>query len=174
MKPFDLIRTAKALTDSKARPRRTDLCRARSSVYFALFHAAARMAADTWIGPNKKNRGEHAWVQVYRALNHRTAKSVCQNETLLKRFPTILQDFAFNFVVMQEHRHLADYHPSARIDKSTVIREIAIAEELLRKLSKIPLKHRRAFSALLLLGNPDKRTDRGDPRSGDTKGERQR
>jgi hypothetical protein len=116
------------------------------------------MAADTWIGPIKQSRGEHAWIQVYRALNHATAKSVCQNGALLSRFPITLQDFACNFVTMQEHRHLADYHPSSQIAKSTVLKEIATAEELIQKLSKVPLKHKRAFAALLILGNPEKRT----------------
>lgn len=51
---------------------------------------------------------------------------------------------------MQLKRHRADYDPLERFYKSSVQQDIAEAENVMRRFSKVPLKDRRAFAASVL------------------------
>jgi uncharacterized protein (UPF0332 family) len=150
MQPLDLITSANILVGScKGKPSQVSLRRATSSAYYAMFHCLARNCADLLVGGTNALRSKHAWRQTYRALEHGFAKAACKDRIVAK-FPKAVEDFANNFVSLQEKRHAADYDPSIKLTKSEVIADIAAAEEAIIEFSKVPIKDRRAFAAHVL------------------------
>lgn len=151
MKPRDLIKTSRELVRaSNGRPRQSNLLRATSTAYYALFHTLARSCADLLIGGPGAARSKSAWHQVYRALEHGSCKNACKNGTKIGRFPQEIQDFANAFVSMQEKRHKADYDPHEKAFKSAVLVDIDIVEDVIANYDSAPLKDRRAFAAYVL------------------------
>lgn len=90
---------------------------------------------------------------MYRALEHGFVKKVCLAPTISK-FPKDIQDFANQFVLLQDKRHKSDYDPYEKIFKSAVLADIAIVETVIAAFEKTPLRHRRAFVAYVLLRQP--------------------
>ncbi len=149
LKPLDLIATAKHLANRPGRkPRQSDLKRALSTAYYALFHSLAKSCADMLIGTDAGAR--KAWQQVYRALDHNFAKSACQNGNI-SRFPQEIQDFANAFVGLQSKRHSADYDPYSKFYKSQVLLDVANAEIVMAGFKAAPARHRKAFAVWVLL-----------------------
>lgn len=149
LKPLDLIITAKELVGKPGgKPRQSNLKRALSTAYYALFHTLARCCADVMIGTNSQTK--KAWQQVYRALDHNFAKNACQHGNI-SRFPLEIQDFANAFVTLQSKRHSADYDPYSKIYKSQVLVDLANAETVIIGIKSAPAKHRKAFAAWVLL-----------------------
>ena len=94
LNPRDLMATARGLAEGgPRRPSQANLRRAVGTAYYALFHCLAGTAADLLIGGNRSE----AWHQVYRALEHGSAKSACRNRQAMQRFPLEVQDFADTF-----------------------------------------------------------------------------
>jgi uncharacterized protein (UPF0332 family) len=150
VKPLDLIASADILVAScRGKPSQVSLRRAISSAYYVMFHCLARNCADLLVGGTNSDRSRHAWRQTYRALEHGPAKNACK-DNIVTRFPKEIEDFANNFVALQEKRHTADYDPSIRLTKSEVVADIRTAEEAITEFRKAPLKDRRAFAALVL------------------------
>ena len=152
MTPSDFIATARDLaggTNSR-RPRQTNLRRAVSTAYYALFHSLATCCADMLVGGSGSNRSGPAWRQTYRALQHNTARRRCSHATI-KLFPNELQDFASRFADMQAKRERADYDPEGTFDKSVVLQDVDLAEMAISQFAKVPLKDRRAFAVYVLL-----------------------
>lgn len=151
MKPRDLLDTAILLVNSrKNKPRQSDLKRAISTIYYALFHELARSCANCVIGTAKKGRANRAWRQVYRSLDHGFAKSQCQNGKVTS-FPQGIQDFANTFIAMQVKRHSVDYDPFAKVYKSEVLIDFASAESAIASFSASTTKDKKAFVAWVLL-----------------------
>ena len=151
MRPLDFIRTARDLTTtSPRRPRETNLRRAVSTTYYAMFHCLAGSCADLIVGGAGANRSKHAWRQAYRALDHRTARKRCESQDI-RQFPVEIQDFANVFTDAQKKRHLADYDPYAILSKPAVIQGIQEAETVIRDFVRAPRKDRRAFAVYVLL-----------------------
>lgn len=151
MKPHDLIKTALDLVHSSngKKPRQSNLLRATSTAYYALFHALARSCADLLIGSSGSAHSKHAWHQAYRALEHGACKNACKNGKI-GQFPEEIQDFANLFITMQEKRHTADYDPHAKEFKSVVLLDINQVEAVIDTFTAAPLKDRRAFAAFVL------------------------
>ncbi len=152
MGPDDFIATARDLAEgtSRGRPRQTNLRRAVSTTYYALFHCMAICCADMLVGGVGANRSAPAWRQAYRALQHTTARQRCAQPTI-KRFPNDIQDFAIEFVAMQRKRESADYDPDGTFYKSDVLQDINTTENVIGQFMKAPLKDRRAFAVYILL-----------------------
>ena len=151
----DLLNTADELVSGatgSTRPRQSNLRRAVSTAYYAMFHCLASCCANSFIGSTNADRSEPAWRQVYRALEHGLAKDKCKNKGFIKAsgFPQEIVDFANAFVALQEKRNLADYDPSARFAKLEVQREITQARAMIAGFQAAGAKHRRAFSAYVL------------------------
>ena len=154
MRPRDLLLTARDLLEAtNNKPRQSNLRRATSTIYYALFHTLAKTCADIIVGSSASRRSKPAWNQVYRALEHGFAKNACDN-SITKKFPQGIQDFANSFVSMQQKRHKADYDPYEKFFKSSVLSDIGIAETVIDAFERAPLKHRRAFVAYVLLKQP--------------------
>jgi len=94
-------------------------------------------------------RSKHAWHQVYRALEHGVCKNACKNGKI-GQFPQEIQDFANQFITMQEKRHIADYDPHAKAFKSAVLLDISQVEFVIDAFESVSLKDRRAFAAFIL------------------------
>ena len=156
MKPLDLLKTAEALLKvGGGNVSQANLRRAHSTVYYAMFHALAGCCADMLVGGTGSDRGEKAWRQVYRALEHGYSKQVCKQPTLMKRFPKSIEDFGSFYVAMQAKRHSADYDPFIKLGKSEVRADLDQAKIAIEGLRREELKHRRAFCAYVLLKNRD-------------------
>jgi hypothetical protein len=83
--------------------------RAVSTGYYALFHALAASNADVLVEAPVPDPN---WLRAYRALDHRTAKTVLDR----LRKTTLVESvrfFAEASVELQEKRHMADYDPIA-------------------------------------------------------------
>jgi uncharacterized protein (UPF0332 family) len=151
LKPRDLLDTAILLVNSRRnKPRQSDLKRAASTIYYALFHELARSCANCVIGTAKKGRTNRAWRQVYRSLDHGFAKSQCQHGKI-NSFPQGVQDFANAFTAMQIKRHSVDYDPFAKVYKSEVMIDYASAETAIASFSACAAKDKKAFVAWVLL-----------------------
>ena len=153
MKPADFIATARDLTASspRGRPRETNLRRAISTTYYALFHCMAQSGADLIVGGSGADRSKPAWRQAYRALDHGLVRQRCEKRTTISKFPIEIQDFASVFVGMQKSRHDADYDPNASFLKSQVLAMISVAEAAIAGFESSNRKDRRAFAVYLLL-----------------------
>lgn len=150
MRALDFIATARDLTRSSGgRPRQTNLRRAVSTTYYALFHCLAGCCADMLVGGPGAVRSERAWRQTYRALQHRLARRRCEQGNI-GGFPIEIQDLANLFVNMQTKRHGADYDPGAAFSKLEVVHDIDEAENAIRQFPRAPVRDRRAFAVYLL------------------------
>ena len=155
MLPGDLLATANTLVESSiGKPRQSDLRRAVSATYYAMFHTLAKCCADLLVGGPGSKRSKPAWKQVYRALAHGPARDACNNKTLIAKFPQEIQNFANQFVEMQVKRHIADYDPDEKFYKSAVSIDLVITGITIDKFNGAPLKDRRAFAAFVLFKQP--------------------
>ncbi|MGE8131661.1 hypothetical protein ACQKQD_32385 [Methylobacterium sp. NPDC080182] len=146
----DLIETARRLCASRSkRPRQSDLKRAISTAYNALFHAVAQTNADRLIGVGA-NRADKAWRHTYRAMNHGEAKKACAQLQGLG-FPADLVQVGLAFRSLQEDRHSADYDPFHRVSLQDARSAIREAETGIAKLRAASKKDQTAFAVQLLL-----------------------
>ena len=132
------------------RPPQASLRRAVSTAYYALFHCLARSAAERFVGGQSRHRGEPAWHQVYRALEHGPAASACRNNTVMKDFPQEVREFASMFVTLQEERYRADYAIDHHFYKSVVLGAIDDAESAIDVYENARPEDQRAFVAHVL------------------------
>ena len=152
MRDTDFIATAWRLAESghPGRPLETDLRRAVSTAYYALFHCLAASCAATLVGGIGSNRNERAWTRTCRALEHGVVRRRCLRQQDIASFPGAIQDFAKAFVELQGRRHMADYAPEAPFSKSDVTRAINLAESVIADFSAVNLADRRAFAVRIL------------------------
>lgn len=150
MKPLDLLATADVLLKTgNGKPTQSNLRRAHSTAYYALFHCLARDCADTLLGGEGAQRSRPAWRQAYRALEHGTAKAACKNK-LMEKFSKPIADFANLFHTMQVKRHGADYDPHIRLSKSEVMFDVDLVRRTIIEFKSQPMKDRRAFCVHVL------------------------
>ena len=151
MNPQDLLQIAYDLANiNERRPRRTDLCRAVSSSYYALFHCLGKTCADLLAGTSA-NVDRRAWRQVYRAIQHGTVKNRCEQQAIMQTFPDAIREFGDLFVEMQHKRHTADYNPDAQFTKSDVVKDIDRVGNVISRFNAVAAPHRRAFAIHVLL-----------------------
>ena len=140
-----------AVSHRQGRPRKADLNRAISSIYYALFHTLAANGADLLVGRTKDLRSEPAWRQAYRALEHGKARNQCRRKEYVAKFPGEVEVYATLFVHMQRLRHLADYDPDASFSRSEVLQWLDDSREVIQDFNRVPDKDLRAFAVYLLL-----------------------
>ena len=151
----DLIRIARHLASGAAsgrrgRPRQTDLCRAVSAAYYALFHALAQSCADTLAGSTPVNRTRPGWRQTYRALEHGLARHQCANRAMMSRFPLEIRRFGRLFVELQRERHLADYDPGITFNRTRVMQLVDQAVSIIDGFEAADRGQRRDFAIYVL------------------------
>lgn len=144
-----LIATARRLTRGHTRrPHQSDLRRAISTAYYALFHAVSEEAANLLVGA--RFNGQPAWIQVYRSLNHGAAKTACGEIRKSITAPG-LKLCADSFIDLQEQRHTADYDPTYRPSLADALDAIGKADAAIKSLKACPKGDRRVFVTHLIL-----------------------
>ncbi len=129
----------------------TDLRRAVSTAYYALFHCLAECCADTIVGGRSANRSRLSWVRVYRALSHGAARDRCHDRTEIVGLSREILDFADTFVEMQQRRHRADYDPEAYFTRTEVLQQISQVENVILRFTRAPIVDRRSFAVHALM-----------------------
>ena len=155
MNSRDLIRIARHLAagsvgSRRGRPRQTDLCRAVSAAYYALFHALAKCCADMLAGSVPATRNQMSWRQTYRALEHGPARERCSSQVGMRRFSPEIQRFAETFVNMQRLRQDADYDPHVTFDRSRVRQFVDRAADTITGFEAADRGQRRNFALYVL------------------------
>ena len=146
--PHDLIQTARRLAEpGAAQPTQTDLRRAVSTAYYALFHCLAAAAADLLTGSSPDSP---EWLQVYRALEHGKARSACRQQAVMRTFPMEIRDFAEAFDTSQKARQQADYAHEGEYSKPEVLAIINRAEDAIVEFERADARHRRSFAVHVL------------------------
>ena len=138
-----------AISGSRGRPRQTDLCRAVSAAYYAMFHALAQNNADMLVGA--ANRRRPTWRQTYRALEHGEARRRCSNLVQMRTFSAEIQWFGENFVDMQSLRHTADYDPDTQFTRLQVLDIISLIEDSIAALNSADHESKHSFAIYILL-----------------------
>ncbi len=156
MNPRDLVRIARQLASgavggNRGRPRQTELRRAVSAAYYALFHTLALSSANALAGSSGASRNQPAWRQTYRALEHGHARNQCLNRPAMSVFSVEIQDFGLLFVRMQSQRHSADYDPYARFSRANVMHLIDATGEAISRFENAAAADRRSFAIHVLL-----------------------
>ena len=132
-------------------PTQTDLRRAASSGYYALFHAVAQSNADTLVGDDPMARDQLAWRQAYRALEHGYAKQRCQQARRNPRFSPAVQQLARYFGEIQTLRNRADYDPDAIFSPRDVQTALTQIGQRIAAFRTTPARERRAFAVFILM-----------------------
>ena len=153
--PQDLLDIASQLADglgdgNRGRPKQTELSRAVSCAYYAMFHTLAACCADTMIGATPSTRPNQAWRQAYRALEHRQTKGRCSNHQMMSLFPPAIQNFGEHFIEMQRERHSADYDPLFELRRSQAKQLVEETANRIAQFNATDVLDRRAFSAYVL------------------------
>ena len=156
MNPRDLIRIARQLASgvmggNRGRPRQTELRRAISAAYYALFHTLALSGANALAGSSRTSRNQPAWRQAYRALEHGHTRNQCLNRPAMNMFAAEIRNFGQLFVLMQSQRHSADYDPYARFSRPNVMRLIETTGEAIARFENVAAADRRSFAIHVLL-----------------------
>ena len=150
MAPEHLLQMAIDLAEADTgRPRRTDLCRAVSAAYYALFHCLARTCADSLAGQAGTVGNRPMWRRVYRAPEHRQARTRCEN--MPSSFPNGVRQFGRAFAMLQSRRHFADYDPDYPFSKSDVVADINNARTAIDRFLATPASVRRDFAIHVLM-----------------------
>jgi uncharacterized protein (UPF0332 family) len=144
-----LIRVARELSQRTGhRPREAFMRRAVSTAYYAMFHALARLCADELIGA--KHARTAPWNRVYRALDHKAAKTVLQSSEATA-LSSVIADFGNAFAHLQERRHQADYDPAPfQYYFSGTEALVELAHSAIQKLDSLKADERRTLAVLIL------------------------
>jgi uncharacterized protein (UPF0332 family) len=141
-------------------PRQTDLRRAISNAYYAVFHTVLTEVADEIVGKTRRAKPQYALV--YRSIAHSSLRTLClaaKEKSLAEKyakyaprgeFSDEIRAFATAFLDLFEKRHLADYDPLFKAKKSDVILHVATARAAIAKLKKSKPDIRKAFCTLLV------------------------
>jgi uncharacterized protein (UPF0332 family) len=116
--------------------------RAVSTAYYAVFHALAKLCAETMLHPAGRTTEEYA--RVYRALEHGPLKTAFEKEPL--RSHGALRKIGDLVVALQSERHRADYLPPIKNVFSQ------------RETKKLIDQARQAVSEIEALNSQDRRT----------------
>jgi hypothetical protein len=157
LNPDHLLEQAARLVTPPRRgaPRQTDLRRAISNAYYALFHAIVTQATDELFG--RPQRGTQEYQTAFRRVEHRKLKRVCDDiaKTNLPRkhliFGADLTGVASVVIDLYEKRHSADYDPLYRVSSSDADSAVRAARAALSSFRSLSREKQRIFSSLIAL-----------------------
>ena len=154
MDAYEMILMARALASGalgsgRGRPRQSELRRAVSLAYYAMFHSLAKQSADMLVGATRGRRSQRAWLQAYRSLDHRLAAAQCRRP-VIRRFPEEIQEFAEQFVGNQQMRHDADYNPDVSYARYQVLELIDQTERVVLDFERPDTLDKRAFAVYVM------------------------
>ena len=144
MEPNDLIAVARTLAaggnaSNPGGTTDTELRRAVSCAYYAIFHTLCCAYADVMTGPNPVNQlGRQLWNMAYRTLDHGPIRNKCNDSGSMSLFSPNLRRLAITLVNLQQRRHEADYDPGGTFDQTQVTQIIDDAEDALAGFNNTP------------------------------------
>ena len=155
MNPLELIALARALVTGviaggTAPATQTELHRAVSCAYYAMFHTLAVSNANTLIGASPADQQRWAWQQTYRAADHRPTRNKLSRASLSSRFPATVRDFGEVFTFAQQTRHSADYDPHSQFSPTDVSGLIDRVETAISAFNQSPDVVRRDLAIHIL------------------------
>ena len=108
MNPSELIALARALVNGVITgylhsPTQTELRRAVSCAYYAMFHTLVASNANTLVGTSPADQRRWAWQQTYRAADHRPTRNKLSRASLGSRFPEQFADSAQSLPIFNAH-----------------------------------------------------------------------
>ena len=155
MNPSELIAIARALTngviDGGVNPAtQTELRRAISCTYYAMFHTLMMSNANTLIGASPADQQRWAWQQTYRAADHRPTRNKLSSTSLGNNFSITMRRFGVVFADVQRERHAADYDPHRAFSVTNVIELIADVEAAINTFNQTTDDIRRDLAIHIL------------------------
>lgn len=154
MNPSDLIALARALVNgviaNGGPATQTEVRRAISCAYYAMFHTLAYSNANTLVGDSSADRQRWAWQQTYRAADHRSTRNKLSRASLGNRFASVVRRFGTVFAEIQRERHLADYDPNSEFYPSDVVELIDKADAAITDFNQTPDDVRRDLAVHIL------------------------
>ena len=145
-----LIRTARDRCEVVPHISEADLRRATSDIYYAMFHALAETLVAHISSDKMDNATREVYENLYRIPDHQHVNKRCR-EITKHSFSDALQKFAAFFPTLQSKRHNADYNPRARFERSNVMKDIQIVEDLLDEFRENDPQERVRFAYFLCL-----------------------
>lgn len=142
-------------------PHQSDLRRAVSNAYYALFHHLVRSVSDHLVGSTPVLRKRPEYRLVYRSLQHGQMADSCEavrRPTLAARYQRACNTTSFGqniklcamaFTELQHARHAADYDPGQRFSKAEAAYHVAAAENAIVSFDGAPAAEKRIFLHLL-------------------------
>jgi hypothetical protein len=125
--PFaeDLLEQAYHLANwEPANPKQASLRRAVSTAYYALFHLLIGETVGKWEIERQRS-------VLARTFDHAKMKRVCEDVVKSTKsgadLPPDLNTVALNFILLQQHRHVADYDNSENWSHAEVMKVLALA-----------------------------------------------
>ena len=155
MNPQELIAIARALVDGVIAgggglAGQTELRRAVSCAYYAMFHTLAASNANALVGASPADQSRWAWLQAYRAADHRPTRNKLNGASLGGRFPQSIYDFGVVFTDAQQRRHSADYNPHSEFYPNAVISLIEQVENAITAFNQTTEDVRRDLAIHIL------------------------
>lgn len=155
MNPEEAIAIARALVrgviDGAAHSvTQTELRRAVSCAYYAMFHTLAASNADVLVGAAPADRQRWAWRQAYRAVDHRPTRNKLSRASLGGRFPADVRNFGEVFAIAQQLRHSADYDPHSEFSPTDVENIIEKVAANIAAFNRVPVAIRRDLAIHIL------------------------
>ena len=155
MNPLELIALSRTLVNGviaggTAPVSQTELRRAVSCAYYAMFHTLAASNANTLVGASPADQQRWAWQQTYRAADHRPARNKLSRASLGGRFPVAIRNFGEVFAVVQKERHSADYDPHSQFHATGVADLIDRVEDVIAAFNQTPDDTRRELAIHVL------------------------
>ena len=155
MNPTELIALARALVNGviaggSVPVSQTELRRAVSCAYYAMFHTLALSNANTLIGASSADQQRWAWQQTYRAADHRPTRNKLSSASLDNRFTRSIRRFGVVFADVQRARHSADYDPHSEFSATDVTDLIDRVETTIVNFNQSPADIRRDLAIHIL------------------------
>ncbi len=154
MNPSQLVALARALVNgvivAGGPASQTELRRAISCAYYAMFHTLAASNANTLIGAWPADQQRWAWQQTYRAADHRPTRNKLSRTSLGRRFPMAVRKFGEVFTIAQKERHSADYDPHSQFHPTDVADLIDRVEDAINDFNQTPDDIRRDLAIHIL------------------------
>jgi hypothetical protein len=145
----DLLVTARKLLQDS--PTDTDIRRAVSTAYYALFHHLCSCFSGIVCHP-AGGRFERAHLQAYRYVEHGQALNGCHAARgKAQNFAPGAVAFADAFIDLQQRRHDADYNPAQGFNVPTALNLIVGAEAAIAAFDAELAEARLAFAIFLAL-----------------------
>ncbi len=155
MNPLELVTLARTLVNGviaggTTLATQTELRRAVSCAYYAMFHTLAASNANTLIGASPADQQRWAWQQTYRAADHRPTRNKLSRASLGSRFPIAIRNFGEVFAIAQNERHSADYDPHRQFHATDVADLIDRVEDAIAAFNQTPEDIRRDLAIHIL------------------------